>query len=203
MVDTGSPREDLRRQQEVSRQFEAHYEQYTREVTARLRYRFPTLRTYCEDIAQEALSRTYAVWLEGRGRAGSSPLPYMHKVAYNLAVDACTSREQPLEDVYLLPEIDRKVVHRQEVVTPLDPVLEIAMPAMANMRNTQRKSVVEQQIRGKDVESIAEGLQISRQQVRSLSSKAAGELREMEEVRLHIRPGHQRKRRRGEEDTGE
>ncbi|WP_329391538.1 hypothetical protein OG625_39930 (plasmid) [Streptomyces sp. NBC_01351] len=200
---SGSPDGGLPRRREVVRLFETHFGEYQQKVLAFLRYEFPDLHNYWEEIVQEALEHTLHVWLEGRNRPGCPPLPYMKKVARNLAIDSYRSPECPLDDCDLLPLVDERVVRRHEVFTPLDPATEIVLPALANMRRSKRKTVAEAQIQGKDEESIATDLGLPREQVRSLSSKAARDLREMDEVHDHIRPAHQRKSRRGEEDAGD
>lgn len=138
-----SPDGGLSRRREVIDLFETHFEEYRKKVMAFLRYEFPDLHSYWEEITQEALERTLHVWLEGRNRPGCPPLPYMKKVARHLAVDSYRSPECPLEDSDLLPLVDARVVRRHEVHTPLDPATEIVLPAMANMRPSKRKTVAE------------------------------------------------------------
>ncbi|GGT30435.1 RNA polymerase sigma factor [Streptomyces purpureus] len=204
MVDSGTPDEAPGHTQEVSRLFQEHYQEYVRKVTARLRHRFPGLRDWSEDIANEALLRTLDTWLRRRNRAGSSPLPYMHRVAHHLAVDATArTKEQPVDDTSLLRLADRGDGCRHEAVTPVDPLEEVARPAVAEMKATQRKQVADRQLRGMEESEIAQDLKMPRQQVRVLSSKAARELRAMEQVRLHTRDRHLTQRRRVEEGTGE
>ncbi|WP_328966236.1 hypothetical protein [Streptomyces virginiae] len=185
------------------RLFETRCEEYRQKVLAALRSEFPDLHDYWEEITQEAMERTLRVWLEGRNKEGRSPLPYMKQVARHLAIDSYRSPERPMDDRGLLPLVDERVVRRHEVHTPLDPATEIVLPAVDKMRRTKRRTVAEAQIQGMEDESIAVDLKLPREQVRSLSSKAARDLRAMDEVQLHIRPAHQRKSRRGEEDAGD
>jgi DNA-directed RNA polymerase specialized sigma24 family protein len=176
--------------------------EYRYQLLACLRSEFPGLQDYWEEIAQESLERTLRVWVEGRNKPGTSPLPYMKRVARNLAYDSFRLPEQPVDDDHLLPLIEARESISHEVVTPVDPATEVVMPAVANMKRSMRKTVAEAQIQGQDTESIAADLQIPHPQVRSLSSKAARELRGMEEVRAYIRPAHHKKHNRGEEDAG-
>ncbi|UUY52740.1 hypothetical protein NRK68_36410 (plasmid) [Streptomyces yangpuensis] len=185
------------------RLFETSCEEYRQKVLVALRSEFPDLSDYWEEMAQEAMERTLRVWMEGRNKAGRSPLPYMKRVARNLAIDSYRSPERPLDDCDLLPLVDERVVRGHEVHTPIDPATEIVLPAVGRMKRTKRRTVAEAQIQGMEDESIAVDLKLPREQVRSLSSKAAREMRAMDEVQLHIRPAHQRKSRRGEEDAGD
>lgn len=188
---------------QVRRLFEANYPEYVRYVSSSLHRRFPSLRELIEDIAHEALLRTWEAWSTGRQPAARDPLPYMYTTARNLALDAVAGREAPMSeaDLGLLVERSRPPCH--EVLTPLDPLDDIVRPAVAGMKDTQRRAVAGQQVQGGDEDTIAASLQVPRQQVRSLASKAARELRDMAEVKPHIRPGHLRRQRRGEEDSGE
>ncbi|MFG2840804.1 RNA polymerase sigma factor [Streptomyces zaomyceticus] len=167
-----------------------------------LRTEFPGLKDYWEEIVQEALERTLRVWIEGGIKPGVSPLPYMKKVARNLAYDSFRVPEQPMDDNDLLPLVEARGARLHEVITPIDLAAEVVIPAVANMKPSKRKTVAEAQIQGQDVDSIAADLRVPPQQVRSLSSKAAGDLIGMDEVRTYIRPAHQKKFRRGEYDAG-
>ncbi|MEU6055355.1 sigma factor [Streptomyces xanthochromogenes] len=183
--------------------FEDHYLDYVRHVSSSLHRRFPSVRDRIEDITHEALSRTWEAWSTGRQPVSRNPLPYMYTTARNLALDAIASREAPMSDDDLGVLVERRRAPCHEVLTPLDPLDDIVRPAVAGMKDTQRKAVARQQVQGGDEDTIAAALQVPRQQVRSLASKAVRELRDMAEVKPHIRPGHLRRQRRGEEDAGE
>ncbi|MDX3540117.1 hypothetical protein PV721_38610 [Streptomyces sp. MB09-01] len=201
MVSSGSEDEERQRQQAVRLQFGEHAEEWARKVMAALRAAYPSLRDYWEEIAQEAHERTLRVWLEGRGEPDRSPLPYMKKVARNIAVDALRSPERPLEDEALLPLVEERGLHQRDLLTPPDPAVCLASEAIANMKPSKRKNVAEAQIQGDDENTIAVDLQTPPAQVRSLSSKASRDLRGAEELQAFIRWGHHRKHRRGEEDA--
>ncbi|MFE5538731.1 RNA polymerase sigma factor [Streptomyces sp. NPDC056492] len=196
-----SEEEEHERRQQVLRHFKDHSRQYTRKVTAALRTNFPSLSGYWEEIAQEAQERTLRVWLQGRNEPGRSPLPYMKKIARNLAVDAVRSPESPVEDEALLPMFEERGVHRCEVLPPPDPAVCLVLQAITNMKPSKRKTVAERDIRGDDEDSIAVDLKIPRDQVRSLRSKAFRDIRDMEEIKVFIRQEHHKKNRRGEEDA--
>ncbi|MFE4873456.1 RNA polymerase sigma factor [Streptomyces sp. NPDC056682] len=172
-------------------------------VSATLHRRFPALRDRIEEITHEALYRTLQTWMSGRMPASRNPLPYMQTTARNLALEAVRSKEHPVDDQGLALLLDEFHRYSNEGLTPLDPLHEIVAPAVAEMKQTQRKMVARHQLQGIDEDTIAATLQVPRQQVRSLASKAARELRDMAEVKPHVRPGHLRKQRRGEEDSGE
>jgi DNA-directed RNA polymerase specialized sigma24 family protein len=201
-TDTSSDH-NLRPPDEVVQRFTANYRDYIRRVSAALHRRFPSLRGRIEEIAQEALCRTLDAWLSGRIASDRDPLPYMHRTARNLANDAVTSKEQPMDSSDLFVLIDQNVLAQHEVGTSVDPMQEVVLPAIASMKQTRRKTVAQGQAQGQGEETLAADLHIPRQQVRSLSSKAARELQSMDEVKPHIRQQHLKKRRRGEEDTGE
>lgn len=202
MVSGGPVDGGLQRRQEAIRLFEAHAVEFRFKVLACLRTEFPGLKDYWEEIAQEAVERTLRVWVEGRSRPGASPLPYMKQVARRVAFDSFRIPEQPMDDDLLLPLVESRVASLHEVIAPIDPAAEVVLPAVAKMKPSMRKTVAEAQLQGQAVDSIAADLRIPSQQVRSLSSKAAGDLRGMDEVRTYIRPAHQKKYRRGENDAG-
>ncbi|KPI02415.1 hypothetical protein OV450_4665 [Actinobacteria bacterium OV450] len=196
-----SEEEERERRQEVLQHFKDHSRQYTRKVMAALRTRFPSLSGYWEEIAQEAQERTLRVWLQGRNEPNRSPLPYMKRIAHNLAVDAVRSPESPVEDETLLPMFEERGVHRREVLPPPDPAVCLVLQAITNMKPSKRKSVAEGHIRGDDEDIIAVDLKIPREQVRSLRSKASRDLRDMEDMKVFIRREHHKQNRRGEEDA--
>ncbi|MFJ7592989.1 hypothetical protein ACIQZO_37570 [Streptomyces sp. NPDC097617] len=200
-MSSGSDDEERQRRKAVRLEFSEYAEEWERKVMAALRTAYPTMRDYWEEIAQEAHERTLRVWLEGRNEPGRPPLPYMKRVAANLAVDALRSPERPLEDEALLPLAEERGVHRRELITPPDPALCLAAEAIAKMKPSKRKNVAEAQIQGDDENTIAVDLQTPPAQVRSLSSKASRDLRGTDDLQAFIRWGHHRKHRRGEEDA--
>ncbi|MFB7810885.1 hypothetical protein [Streptomyces virginiae] len=213
MVD--SPDEEELPWQEAARiRFEEHAEEWTRIIAAGLWRKHPLLRSLVQDLAHEALVRTYVVWQRDPDKRDRNPLAYARETAKNLAVDAYNKLAEPHDEAGL-QECERVVVARSSRAsdlhgdyagivphTPLDPLNELVIPAIRRMKRTQRREVAEMRSQGMEDQDIAERMDREPARIQTLMTKAAAELREDEQIKLHIRDRH-RKTRRREEDTGE
>ncbi|MFE9404699.1 hypothetical protein ACFYNY_23495 [Streptomyces sp. NPDC006530] len=203
MVEPGSSSHSSWSSEEVDQWFEANYTACIAQVSRTLCRKFPDLLGHIEEIAQEALYRTLLAWHSGRFGADRDPLPYMQTTAHRLAVDAFRAKERPCEGSALLRLAELNEAANGAVEMPVDPLQDIVRPAIARMKPTRRRVVAQRQSQGRDEDTIAADLRIPRQQVRSFSSKAVGELREMDGVKAHVRARHLKKSRRGGEEPGE
>ncbi|MEU9376503.1 hypothetical protein AB0D94_22395 [Streptomyces sp. NPDC048255] len=213
MVDT--PDEEEQPWQEAARTlFERHAAEWTRITAASLWNRHPLLRSWVNDMAHEALVRTYAMWWRDPDKQHRNPLPYMKETANNVANDAYDELARPTDDAGL-EECERTIIARPSRTsdlhgdyagiaphTPLDPLEELVIPAVRRMKKTQRRDVAEMRSLGMDDQAIADGMNREPARIQTLMTKAAAELREDEQLQLYIRDRH-RKTRRREEDTGE
>ncbi|UUY52351.1 hypothetical protein NRK68_34320 (plasmid) [Streptomyces yangpuensis] len=211
----GSPDEEELPWQEAARTlFELRAEEWTRIIAAGLWKRHPMLRSQVQDMAHEALVRTYVVWQRDAEKRDRNPLPYARETANNLANDAYDKLAEPADEAGL-QECERVFVARPSRAsdlhgdyaglvpyTPLDPLEDLVIPAIRRMKKTQRRDVAEMRSQGMEDQAIAERMNREPARIQTLMTKAAAELREDEEIQLHIRDRH-RKTRRREEDTGE
>ncbi|MFD9538023.1 hypothetical protein [Streptomyces sp. NPDC060010] len=213
MVD--SPDEEELPWQEAARAlFERHAQEWIRITAAGLWKRHPMLQSRVNDMAHEALVRTYIRWQQDPEKQDRNPLPYMRETANNIANDAYAELAQPTDEAGL-QECERTIIARPSrssdlhgdypglvPQTPLDPLEELVIPAIKRMKRTQRRDVAEMRSQGMEDQAIADHMNRQPARIQTLVTKAAAELREDEQLRLHIRDRHRKSRRR-EEDTGE
>ncbi|MFB6482950.1 RNA polymerase sigma factor [Streptomyces virginiae] len=143
-----------------------------------------------EDIAAEAILRTYQAWL----RKGEIPSPraYLAVVAKNLVYDTLrTTAEAPTEEWTLAQLVDN-AARSQHSDRPADSeVMDALLSSLARMPMGRRRQVVQLQLQGLSDAEIAAVLGISPNQVRVQRHKAVTELRN--KLRRHIRQRPDRK----------
>ncbi|MEW2373408.1 hypothetical protein AB0940_29150 [Streptomyces sp. NPDC006656] len=210
-----SPDEEELPWQEAARTlFEQHAKEWVRITASTLWSKHPMLRSRVQDMAHEALVRTYIKWQQDPEKQYRNPLPYMRVTANNIANDAYGDLAEPTDDAGL-QECERVVVARPSRAsdlhgeyaglvphTPLDPLEELVIPAIRRMKKTQRRDAAEMRSQGLEDPVIADLMDRKLERIQVLMAKAAAELREDEQLQLHIRDRH-RKTRGREKDTGE
>ncbi|MDK1476841.1 sigma-70 family RNA polymerase sigma factor [Streptomyces sp. 549] len=181
-----------------------NYETYTQQVARCLRSRYPGLAASAEDLAQEAFLRTAQACRQGRLETGRGPFPYLLKTAQRLAIDVLRGEvEEPVEAGRLGKLRERQRDGHDGGVTGSVDLREVVTPAIAGMRPTQRRRVLELQNAGMEDEAIAAQLDVPRGQVSVQRTRGVAELQSMDEVRSYIRPGHRKGRRSGGGRRGE
>ncbi|MEW1799213.1 RNA polymerase sigma factor [Streptomyces virginiae] len=152
-----------------------------------LRAKFPWLTHAAEDIAAEALLRTYQAWL----RKGEIPSPtaYLAVVAKNLAVDTLRkTTEAPTEDWALAKIIEHAGASQRIDLSTESEAMDAVLTSLASMPMGRRRQVLQLQLQGQADDEIAAALSISPNQVRVQRHKAVAELRNKLRDRIRQHP---------------
>lgn len=186
----------------------AHYREYVRRIAPCLRG-FGLSEKERKDIAHGAILQTIDA-VKGPDPA-RDPVPYMKRVARNLAVDLFRERfgrgkELPWGAATELEELQGQ---RQEAADGRDeyrdPQLresedsdlwDLVHPVIGGMRG-QKREVLARQSRGEPDEVIAQELGISKGQLHTQRSTGLKKVREQPEVRAHIRQGYLKDSQKG------
>ncbi|WP_167828975.1 sigma-70 family RNA polymerase sigma factor [Streptomyces sp. MZ04] len=182
------------------------YERYLQKTERMIRRTFPLLSGSAEDLAQEAFLRTARACHENRLKPDTDMYPYLWQTAKRLAIDILRGvSEQPASD---------ETLHRLQdacdapIPQPDDPdyaevLHDVIRPAIAEMRPTQRRTVVDLQSQGMEDEAISAYLQVPKAQVSVQRCRAVAEIQAMDSVQRHSRQEYLKERRRREGERGE
>lgn len=156
MVD--SPAEEELPWQEAARTlFELRAEEWTRIIAAGLWKRHPMLRSQVQDLAHEALVRTYVVWQRDPEKRDRNPLPYARDTAKNLANDAYDKLAEPADEAGL-QECERVFVARPSRASDLHGDYAGLVPHTGMTRSSSGSTgVAEMRSQGMEDQAIAGG----------------------------------------------
>jgi RNA polymerase sigma factor (sigma-70 family) len=180
------------------------YERYMQLIPQRIRRRFPLVSAAAEDLAQEAFLRTALACREGRLAPESDPAPYLWQTAKRLAIDILRRMPEKPTAHETLRQLQEACGDQAADDEDEDEVLrDVVRPAIAEMRPTQRQTVLDLQSQGLADEAIAARLRVPKAQVSVQRSRAVAEIQSMDSVQRHIRLNHIKDRRRRGGERGE
>ncbi|MEU9083364.1 sigma factor [Streptomyces sp. NPDC048357] len=181
------------------------YEAYTPFMEAEpfeLRREFRTLSlATCQNVAQEAYLRVGRAAAEGRLKADTDVMAYLHTAARNLAVDKYRKQKRLRRHSVLMGGDALDVLPAQRTLAEEDREVlqQLVIPQIRSMRDSQRRRVVELQSRGLSDGEIAVLMGIPVDRLHKLRNKAVTHLRG--KLAGHIRDGYRKtKKSVGEKD---